>query len=746
MKNAYSSRKIFIPAFAVIIVVAIIMSSYFFNTLQKTFRLRRDIESFHHLEEISVNISESLRLKFQKNWYTVESLSIFLESTNEDNFQNVQRFFQDKKYKWNVNDLAFYTESGKIYNEKGHQIEKNQVSNYLKIIDDINQVYFLEGKILNYLYYTKSNLKINNEKIIAVSTSVDLTTLFKDCLSNNFAKNAFACLLDNYGNVIVGSTEGEKSLGNNLFSFLKNCEVETMGESFSIDETLINGKSFTGKILNNNSNNKFYMVSYPLEAREKYEPVKCHLLFIVPEETINDNHYDFSGYVTRVSAILIIIICILMLIVFLLAYKSKSKLIQTSMKEHEVSQNEKLKLALAMAEQSNNAKTSFLSNMSHDIRTPLNAIISMTDFALQEKNISPKINNYLEIIKKSSNHLMQLINNVLDITRIESGKLIIKQEPFDLSSLIDDVTNIVRSDCKKKKLTLYTESSALEHNMLVGDKLNLQRVLINLLSNAVKFTPELGSIWFTIEEQKSLRAGTSSLKFSVEDTGFGIKKENLDTIFRPFIRENTEKTTNIEGTGLGLAITKNLIESMGGCIHVQSEENKGTKFVVELFFPISSEKVVNEKKAKDEKRAGYDFGGIKALVVEDNSINRQIIGVLLQHININFDFAENGRIALEKFNAAPEKTYDLVYMDIQMPELNGYETTEALRNGEKLEGHTIPIIAMTANVFDEDVEKCRKVGMNAHIGKPIDPSQLAYVTNQVLSRQDVENFSDVVEK
>lgn len=746
MKNAYSSRKIFIPAFAVIIVVAIIMSSYFFNILQKTFRLRRDIESFHHLEEISVNISESLRLKFQKNWYTVESLSIFLESTNEDNFQNVQRFFQDKKYKWNVNDLAFYTESGKIYNEKGHQIEKNQVSTYLKIIDDINQVYFLEGKILNYLYHTKSNLKINNEKIIAVSTSVDLTTLFKDCLSKNYEKNAFACLLDNYGNVIVGSTEGEKSIGNNLFSFLKNCEVEIIGESFSIDETLINGKSFTGKILNNNSNNKFYMVSYPLEAREKYEPVKCHLLFIVPEGTINDNHYDFSGYITRVSAILIIIICILMLIVFLLAYKSKSKLIQTSMKQHEVSQNEKLKLALAMAEQSNNAKTSFLSNMSHDIRTPLNAIISMTDFALQEKDISPKINNYLEIIKKSSNHLMQLINNVLDITRIESGKLIIKQEPFDLSSLIDDVTNIVRSDCKKKKLTLYTESSALEHNMLVGDKLNLQRVLINLLSNAVKFTPELGSIWFTIEEQKSLRAGTSSLKFSVEDTGFGIKKENLDTIFRPFIRENTEKTTNIEGTGLGLAITKNLIESMGGCIRVQSEENKGTKFVVELFFPISSEKVVNEKKAKDEKRAGYDFGGINALVVEDNSINRQIIGVLLQHININFDFAENGRIALEKFNAAPEKTYDLVYMDIQMPELNGYETTEALRNGEKLEGHTIPIIAMTANVFDEDVEKCRKVGMNAHIGKPIDPSQLAYVTNQVLSRQDVENFSDVVEK
>ena len=182
----------------------------------------------------------------------------------------------------------------------------------------------------------------------------------------------------------------------------------------------------------------------------------------------------------------------------------------------------------------------------------------------------------------------------------------------------------------------------------------------------------------------------------------------------------------MEGTGLGLAITKNLIEAMGGCIFVESEENKGTKFVVEIFFPIcSEEKIQEENSSKEDNKFGYDFGGITALVVEDNSINRQIINVLLQHININCDFAENGKIALEKFNKAQKNTYDLIYMDIQMPELNGYETTEALRNGEKEEGHTIPIIAMTANVFDEDVEKCRKAGMNAHIGKPIDPSQLA---------------------
>lgn len=745
MKNKYSSRKIIIPCFIFIIIFAIGSSAYFFNRLQKIFQTRQNQEAFAHIEDFATTAAENTRLNFFRNWQTVEGIAIFCESYIGTDFGKLKTFIHSKKYDWNILRITLCTENGMMYNEMGEVVFREKLKNYIGALKDLKKVYSQDGMILDYLQYVDSNILINGSKLIGVSTSIDINSVLLFNNTKQFDAQEYLCLIDNNGTKIAEGQNQELNFPGNLFTYLKDCDVINVNkEYFSISTSLQESKVFKGIMKNNNTNVNHYFACYPIEPRDKYEPTRCHLLFMVPEEVVGRNHYDFSKYLTRVSGILITIICILMLLVFLLAYKSKSKMIQNSMEQKEVSQNEKLKIALAMAEQSNSAKTSFLSNMSHDIRTPLNAIISMSDFALQEKDIPPKVLNYLGIIKNSSNHLMQLINNVLDMTRIESGKMLIKNDPFDISVLINDVTNIIRPDCKKKKITLYTESD-IEHNLLVGDKLNVQRILINLLSNAVKFTPELGSIWFTIEENKSIRAGTCSLKISVEDTGFGIKKENLETIFKPFTRENNTKTSNIEGTGLGLAITKNLIEAMGGCIFVESEENKGTKFVVEIFFPICmDEKIQVDTAPKDDNKFGYNFGGINALVVEDNSINRQIINVLLQHININCDFAENGKIALEKFNKAPKKTFDLIYMDIQMPELNGYETTEALRNGENEEGHTIPIIAMTANVFDEDVEKCRKAGMNAHIGKPIDPSQLAYVTNQVLSKNKTDEFTKIV--
>ena len=745
MKNKYSSRKIIIPCFVLIFIFAIGTSTYFFNRLQNIFQTRQNQEAFAHIEDYVTTAAKNTHMNFYRNWQTVEAISIFCESYTGTDFVKLKTFLHDKKYDWNILRITLCTENGMMYNEMGEVVSRGKLKNYLGALKDLKKVYSQDGIVLDYLQYVDSKILINGSKLVGVSTSIDINSVLHFDDSKQFDSQGYMCLIDNNGSKIAEAHNQNFNLPGNLFSYLKDCDVINVNkESISISQSLQESKIFMGIMKNYHTNENHYFVCYPIEPREKYEPTRCHLLFMVPDEVVSRNHYDFSRYLTRVSGILITIICVLMLLVFLMAYKSKSKMIQNSMEQKEVSQNEKLKIALAMAEQSNSAKTSFLSNMSHDIRTPLNAIISMSDFALQEKDIPPKVLNYLGIIKNSSNHLMQLINNVLDMTRIESGKMLIKNDPFDMAILIDDVTSIIRPDCKKKKITLYTESS-IEHNLLVGDKLNVQRILINLLSNAVKFTPELGSIWFTIEENKSIRVGTCSLKITVEDTGFGIKKENLETIFKPFTRENNTKTSNVEGTGLGLAITKNLIEAMGGCIFVESEENKGTKFVVEIFFPIcSEEKIQEENSSKEDNKFGYDFGGITALVVEDNSINRQIINVLLQHININCDFAENGKIALEKFNKAQKNTYDLIYMDIQMPELNGYETTEALRNGEKEEGHIIPIIAMTANVFDEDVEKCRKAGMNAHIGKPIDPSQLAYVTNQVLSKKNGDGFTQIV--
>lgn len=748
MKNKFSSRKIIIPSFAFILLIAVGLSTYFFQELHRIFRERQQVESFHHIIALSEVLAEDLQIRYNSKWNTMESAIVFCETYDSKDFFDLKIFLRAKKYEWDVEDIALYTESGKVYDELGTEIEKPESIKYLGILPTVKKVYAYEEEFLNYLRYVNSSIKINGERLVAISTSIRIVSMLEDIGKRYFDGKAYFALIDNEGNKITEVYNSSLMFPNNINTYIQDCDIDYFGgNEDSILDCLQNNEKFVATLKNRTTNLSYHVVTCPIFSKEKYEPTRGHLLVMVPSEFVGKNYSDFSTSVTKISGILILIISIFMLLVFLLAYKNKSRLIHNSMEAQELSQNEKLKMALSMAEQSNSAKTSFLSNMSHDIRTPLNAIISMTDFALQEKENPKKVNYYLEIIKKSSNHLMQLINNVLDMTRIESGKMIIKQEPFDMSVILDDVTNIVRSDCNKKKITLYTEISCIEHTLLIGDRLNVQRILINLLSNAVKFTPELGSIWFTIEENKSLRSRTCSLRFEIEDTGYGIKKELLPTIFKPFVRESTSKTSNIEGTGLGLAITKNLIEAMGGSITVESEENKGTKFIVDLFFPISSEENVYKAEKKENfAKSNYDFGGIKALVVEDNSINRQIIGVLLQNLNIKFEFVENGKLALEKFNSAPENAYDLIYMDIQMPELNGYETTEALRSGEKKDGHVIPIIAMTANVFDEDVEKCRKAGMNAHIGKPIDPSQLAYVTNMVLSKKNTSLFSGGIEE
>lgn len=746
MAKKISSRKIIVPSFILIFILMIGLSSYFFSQLSSAFRERQQKEVFHHLMSLADIYSEDLILKVNSNWQTVDSTVVFCENNNESDLYDLKIFLLSKKYEWNVEDIALYTENGSVYDEFGSRIEKNETVKYLGILPVRKRLNTFENGLLNYVRYVNSSISINGEKLVAVSTSKKIESFFDELNNKYFEDDAYFFIVDNSGELIVNPENSKFSFPNDIATFIEDSDMEIFNENpVSLKHSLQNSLNFAGTFYNTADNKTCYITTIPMVSKERYEPTRGHFGIIISEDVVAKNYTDFSKYVTRISVILIIFVSLLMLFVFLLAYKNKSRIIQNTMVEAEKSQNEKLKMALSMAEQSNSAKTSFLSNMSHDIRTPLNAIISMTDFALQEKDVPKKVNYYLDIIRNSSNHLMRLINNVLDMTRIESGKLIIKQEPFDMAVLLSDVTNIVRTDCNKKKITLYTETSSVEHTHVVGDKLNVQRILINLLSNAVKFTPEFGSIWFTIEENKSLRTGTCSLRFVVEDTGYGIKKENLDSIFKPFVRENTAKTTNVEGTGLGLAITKNLIETMGGSISVESVENQGTKFTVELFFPISSEKNVYQQPDYDKKeKAAYDFGGIKALVVEDNVINRQIIGVLLQNINIKYDFAENGKVALEKIANSPSDSYDLIYMDIQMPELNGYETTEALRNGEKEEYHRIPIIAMTANVFDEDVEKCRKAGMNAHIGKPIDPSQLAYVTNQVLSNKNGDGFSEIV--
>ena len=738
MKKRFSSRKIIIPSLVLITIISVFMATYFFTSLRRTFAVRQGEEAFHHIEELAQTTSETVRLKFQANWQTAEAISIFCETIKSQNWSEVEKFFIEKKYQWNVARINVFTEDGSCYNEKGEKVQNSKASDFIKLVKDMKKVYVLEGDELFYIKGTKSPLAIDGKEITAVSTSIKISNIFDSIGIKPFNGDGTFLLVDNNGKIIAESKNSALGAVKNIFTYLKDYEISIKSQNVnSISQSLTEGKLFNGLIKNHAGDQAFYLVCYPIEPHEKYEPTRCHLVFRVPVDVVNSNHSDFSNYITKISSILILMICILMLMVFLLAYKSKSRSIENLMEEQEQTQQERLKTALVLAEQSNVAKTKFLSSMSHDIRTPLNAIINMADFVIQYRNNPVEFEYYLSVLKNSSNHLMKLINNILDMSTIESGNLIIKQDPFDLMILVQDVTNIIEPECKKKRITLHTETQSLEHILVVGDKLNIQRILINLLSNAVKFTPEGGKIMFSAIENKSASKGRGEFCFIVEDTGCGIK--DTSTVFQPFIREYRADTDNIEGTGLGLAITKNLIDAMEGSIEVESQVNKGTKFTINLIFPIYVETEVATEEI-DLNTLVQDFGGIKALVVEDNYVNRKIMGVLLQKLNIQVDFAENGQQALEKFTEDSANKYDLIYMDIQMPELDGYETTKAIRSNKKNQGNKIPIIAMTANVFDSDIEKCRKAGMNGHFGKPIDAIELAFVTNEVLTKKGTQDF------
>ena len=391
-----------------------------------------------------------------------------------------------------------------------------------------------------------------------------------------------------------------------------------------------------------------------------------------------------------------------------------------------------LRAALEMADSANHAKSRFLSGISHDIRTPLNAIINMTRF-LQEEITQEKESQQLEIILRSSEHLLELINNVLDISRIESGKITFAEEPFSIGETADGVADIIRTLCDGKQQKFLYEKKNIRHQELIGDSLRLRQVLLNLLNNAVKYTGEKGCIRFTAEELTSIKPGTVSFRFTVQDNGIGISESRFKEIFQPFIRVESTAVRENEGNGLGLAITKSIIDAMGGSVSVQSHVGEGSVFTAEIPFSISQSS--SSPKAL-RSTAGIRFDGKCALLAEDNEINAQIARMILERRGMTVETAENGREALDAFSRHEAGYYDVIFMDIQMPLMDGYQAARAIRSDLRDKESPVPIIAMTANAFTEDVEKARSAGMNAHISKPVNPDEVYRVTDEILTGRE----------
>ncbi|WP_455654596.1 PAS domain-containing hybrid sensor histidine kinase/response regulator [Phascolarctobacterium sp.] len=382
-----------------------------------------------------------------------------------------------------------------------------------------------------------------------------------------------------------------------------------------------------------------------------------------------------------------------------------------------------LQNALALAQEANRAKTDFLSAMSHDIRTPMNAIIGMTDLALGDLDNRQQLCEYLGIIKDSSAHLLTLINDILDMSRIEKGKLELAQTSFDLSVEIDRFCSRYQLLMDKNGLN-FLHDTELQHCGCLGDTAQLQRIWENLVSNACKFTPPGGTVTFSVRELPPASDRVGWYQFTISDTGIGIDSASLPHLFDPFYRSSDVVSRHIEGSGLGLAIVKNIVDYKGGTISVASKHGEGTTFTVTLPLHFDTAAVTTEKTAAPSGINDFDFTGRSFLLVEDHPINQKVAELILEKTGAAVTIAENGAEGVELFTASAPGSFDAVLMDIQMPVMNGYEAAKAIRSSRHPQAATIPVIAMTANAFAEDIKNALAAGMNAHIAKPIEPQKL----------------------
>ena len=401
--------------------------------------------------------------------------------------------------------------------------------------------------------------------------------------------------------------------------------------------------------------------------------------------------------------------------------------------------SQQLAEALQAAQIASESKTTFLSNMSHDIRTPMNAVLGFTTLLARDAENPAKVREYTKKITASGQHLLSLINDILDISKIESGKVVLNPEKFALSDVVSSVETIIQPMARAKGQDFRLEVTGIRHEYLVGDATRIDQILINLLSNAVKYTPEGGQIWLRILGLKQRSSQYEHIRIEVEDTGYGMTPEYLETIFDAFTRAENSTTNKVQGTGLGMAITKSIVELMGGTIEVFSQVDQGSLFRVELELR-AAEPPENKPDGcpEAEPEEAGSLAGMRFLAAEDNEINAEILTELLQLEGASCEVAANGLLAVERFQRSAPGEFDAILMDVQMPVMNGHEAAKAIRALDREDAGRIPIIAMTANAFAEDEKAALNAGMNAHVPKPLNMELLKKAIKQCGKREETK--------
>ena len=647
--------------------------------------------------------------------------------------------------------LIFLQENGKAITTDGTKLRVDMPS---KLLLDLRNGYNI-GKLVSLDYNQKKKdgylvaipcqeYTINGETYTAIGTLYDHSKLDSMLSVKSYNGNAYLFMLDNDGNITYTNQIEDKFFRNYfLLKHLKGDQAITEEEADSLQKKL-DGREQGVELLG--SDKPYYLGYCPIENNNT-------MLICIVEKSVVDNvlrDYQktivfetilMAGFILLLFAGLFYSISRRSLAEQKAEYEKRNNEIQTlAMKEMEESNKELKKAkditteALQTAENANKAKTDFLSNMSHDIRTPMNAIIGMTSLIRHDAGNKAKVIEYADKIDISSQHLLGIINDVLDMSKIEAGKTVFKYTDFSILDFITELNTIFHSQIDEKNQTFTIIKENIRHEWVNGDQVHLMQIFSNLVSNAVKYTQEGGKIQFLVEECETKSSVYAKYRFLVSDNGMGMSADFKDTIFDAFTRAESSMTNKIQGTGLGMAITKNLVEAMGGTIDVESELGQGSCFEVLIDLRIAEDRFVSSaEQAEKDEPAGNVLKGMRFLCAEDNELNAEILMELLKIEGAECTICENGKRVLEAFEQSAPGDYDMILMDVQMPVMNGYEATKAIRRSSHELAKTIPIIAMTANAFSEDIQHSLAAGMNAHVSKPVEMKVLEKTIRSIKS-------------
>ena len=700
------------------------------------------VEQIQQTYDLQVNGYYS-RLRMLEDFLTQEGVRSIELDRNKKFFEAWQ--------KESESTLIFLQENGKAITTDGTKLRVDMPS---KLLLDLRNGYNI-GKLVSLDYNQKKKdgylvaipcqeYTIKGETYTAIGTLYDHSKLDSMLSVKSYNGNAYLFMLDNDGNITYTNQKEDKFFRNYfLLKHLKGDQAITEEEADSLQKKL-DGREQGVELVE--SDKPYYLGYCPIENNNT-------MLICIVEKSVVDNvlkdYQKTIGFTTLLMAGFILLLfaglfCSISrrsLAEQKAEYEKRNNEIQTqAMKEMEES-NKKLKKAknitteaLQTAENANKAKTDFLSNMSHDIRTPMNAIIGMTSLIRHDAGNKAKVIEYADKIDISSQHLLGIINDVLDMSKIEAGKTVFKYTDFSILDFITELNAIFHSQIDEKNQTLTIIKENIRHEWVNGDQVHLMQIFSNLVSNAVKYTQEGGKIQFLVEECETKSSVYAKYRFLVSDNGMGMSADFKDTIFDAFTRAESSMTNKIQGTGLGMAITKNLVEAMGGTIDVESELSQGSCFEVLIDLRIAEDRFVSsaEQVEKDEP-AGNVLKGMRFLCAEDNELNAEILMELLKIEGAECTICENGKRVLEAFEQSVPGDYDMILMDVQMPVMNGYEATKAIRRSSHELAKTIPIIAMTANAFSEDIQHSLAAGMNAHVSKPVEMKVLEKTIRSIKS-------------